>query len=153
MPGVDLWIDSTVPLGAGLSSSAAIECAVAVALNEVWRLGLEPARAGPGRAARRERGGRRARPGSWTSPHRCSAERDHAVFLDCRSLDSELVELGFAAAGLELLVIDTGVKHAHATGGYGERRASCERARSCWGVESLRDLSASTTSSGRAQAG
>ena len=51
---------------------------------------------------------------------------DAAIFLDCRSLEATVVDLGFAAAGLELLVIDTGVKHSHATGGYGERRASCE---------------------------
>ena len=52
---------------------------------------------------------------------------DAAIFLDCRSLEAQVVDLGFADAGLELLVIDTGVKHSHATGGYGERRASCER--------------------------
>ena len=51
---------------------------------------------------------------------------DAAIFLDCRSLEATVVDLGFAAAGLELLVMDTGVKHSHATGGYGERRASCE---------------------------
>jgi galactokinase len=50
------------------------------------------------------------------------------------------VELGFDAAGLELLVIDTTVKHSHATGGYGERRASCELGAQLMGVPSLRDL-------------
>ena len=60
---------------------------------------------------------------------------DSAVFLDCRSLDAEVVDLGFAAAGLELLVIDTGVEHAHATGGYVERRASCEQGAAALGVD------------------
>ncbi|MBU1588468.1 MAG: galactokinase, partial [Actinobacteria bacterium] len=65
---------------------------------------------------------------------------DAAVFLDCRSLESELVELGFAAAGLELLVIDTGVSHDHATGGYAARRASCEKGAALLGVPALRDV-------------
>ena len=139
VPGVDLWVDSTVPLGAGLSSSAAIECAVAVALNEVWRLGLEPrALARVGQLAENEAVG--APTGIMDQSASMLGRLDHAVFLDCRSLDSELVELGFGPAGLELLVIDTTVKHEHATGGYGERRASCELGAKLLGVESLRDL-------------
>ena len=66
------------------------------------------------------------RPGSWTRWPSMLGQTDAAIFLDCRSLEAQIVDLGFAAAGLELLVIDTGVKHSHATGGYGERRASCE---------------------------
>jgi galactokinase len=63
------------------------------------------------------------------------------VFLDCRSLDAEVIALGFAEAGLELLIIDTGVSHDHATGGYADRRASCEKGAKALGVESLRDVS------------
>ena len=71
--GVDLVLDSDVPVGAGLSSSAAIEGAVALALDDVWRLGLDRDRAGP-RSASAPRTRSSARPpGSWTSPHRCSA--------------------------------------------------------------------------------
>jgi galactokinase len=65
---------------------------------------------------------------------------DAAIFLDCRSLDAQVIDLGFAAAGLELVVIDTGVKHSHATGGYGERRAACERGAAALGVPALRDV-------------
>ena len=65
---------------------------------------------------------------------------DAAIFLDCRSLEAAVVDLGFADAGLALLVIDTGVKHAHATGGYGERRAACERGAAIMGVPALRDV-------------
>ena len=65
---------------------------------------------------------------------------DAAIFLDCRSLEATVVDLGFADAGLELVVIDTGVKHSHATGGYGERRAACERGAEIMGVAALRDL-------------
>ena len=67
-------------------------------------------------------------------------QADAGTFLDCRSLQAQIVELGFAPAGLDLLVIDTKVSHAHSTGGYGERRAACERGAEIMGVAALRDL-------------
>jgi galactokinase len=128
-----------VPVGAGLSSSAAIESAVAVALDEVWRLGFDrPELAQVGRLAENEAVG--APTGIMDQSASLLGREDHAVFLDCRSLESELVELGFADAGLELLIIDTGVSHSHATGGYAARRASCEKGAALMGVASLRDL-------------
>ena len=139
VPGVDLFIDSDVPVGAGLSSSAAIECAVALALNDVWRLELDrPTLARVGQRAENVAVG--APTGIMDQSASLLGVADHAVFLDCRSLETELVPLGLTEAGLAILVIDTGVKHSHATGGYGERRASCERGATALGVESLRDL-------------
>jgi len=139
VPGVDLFIDSDVPVGAGLSSSAAIECAVALALNDVWRLELDrPTLARVGQRAENVAVG--APTGIMDQSASLLGVADHAVFLDCRSLETELVPLGLTEAGLAILVIDTGVKHSHATGGYGERRASCERGAKALGVESLRDL-------------
>ena len=139
VPGADLFIESTVPVGAGLSSSAAIECAVAVALNDVWRLGMtRPQLAAVGQLAENKAVG--APTGIMDQSASLLGRADHAVFLDCRSLESELVPLGFAEAGLELLIIDTGVSHSHATGGYASRRASCERGAAALGVTSLRDL-------------
>ncbi|MDX2024960.1 galactokinase [Microcella sp.] len=139
LPGVDLFIDSDVPVGAGLSSSAAIESAVALALNDVWQLGLDRrtlARVGQ----RAENVAVGAPTGIMDQSASLLGEADHAVFLDCRTLESELVPLGLAEAGLAILVIDTGVKHSHATGGYGERRAACERGAAAMGASSLRDL-------------
>ncbi len=139
VPGVDLFIDSDVPVGAGLSSSAAIESAVALALNDVWQLGLDRrtlARVGQ----RAENVAVGAPTGIMDQSASLLGEADHAVFLDCRTLESELVPLGLAEAGLAILVIDTGVKHSHATGGYGERRAACERGAAALGASSLRDL-------------
>jgi galactokinase len=139
VPGVDLFIDSDVPVGAGLSSSAAIESAVALALNDVWQLGLDRrtlARVGQ----RAENVAVGAPTGIMDQSASLLGEADHAVFLDCRTLESELVPLGLAEAGLAILVIDTGVKHSHATGGYGERRAACERGAAAMGASSLRDL-------------
>lgn len=138
VPGVDLLIDSDVPVGAGLSSSAAIESAVALALNDVWQLGLDRrtlARVGQ----RAENVAVGAPTGIMDQSASLLGQADHAVFLDCRTLESELVPLGLAEAGLAILVIDTGVKHSHATGGYGERRAACERGAAALGLSSLRD--------------
>ena len=67
-------------------------------------------------------------------------EADAGVFLDCRSLDADVIPLGFSSDGLSLLVIDTKVEHAHASGGYAARRASCEAGARALGVDSLRDL-------------
>jgi galactokinase len=150
VPGVDLVIDSNVPVGAGLSSSAAIECAVALALDDLWRLGLaRPALARVGQLAENEFVG--APTGIMDQSASLLGEADAAVFLDCRTLASEVVPLGFAAAGLTLLVMDTGVSHSHATGGYGERRASCEAGAAALGVSSLRDLTVDDLPRARAE--
>lgn len=135
--GVDLHIDSDVPVGAGLSSSAAIECAVAVALNEHWALGFDrPTLAKIGQLAENRVVG--APTGIMDQSASLLGEADSGVFLDCRSLDADVIPLGFAEAGLSLLVIDTRVSHSHATGGYAARRASCEAGATALGVESLR---------------
>ncbi|NQX12057.1 galactokinase [Microbacteriaceae bacterium VKM Ac-2855] len=138
--GFDIYIDSDVPVGAGLSSSAALLCAVAVAIDELWNLGLD--------RATLARVGQRAENTAVGAPtgimDECASlfgQRDEAVFLDCRSLDTEVIPLGFEEAGLVLLIIDTKVSHAHATGGYADRRASCEAGAEALGVGSLRDLS------------
>ncbi|WP_341578759.1 galactokinase [Microbacterium schleiferi] len=137
--GLDLAIASSVPVGAGLSSSAAIECAVAVALNELWGTGLgakDLARVG--RTAENEAVG--APTGIMDQTASMLGEADAAVFLDCRTLETEVVPLGLEAADLEVLVIDTLVTHAHSTGGYRERRASCEQGAAAMDVAMLRDL-------------
>lgn len=137
--GVDLAFASDVPVGAGLSSSAAIEGATAVALAETWGLDLDRvALAQVGRRAENEAVG--APTGIMDQMAALLGRADSAIFLDCRSLDATVVDLGFADAGLELVVIDTGVKHSHATGGYGERRAACERGAAALGVPALRDV-------------
>jgi galactokinase len=138
--GVDLAFASDVPVGAGLSSSAAIEGATASALNEVWGLSQDRvALARAGRTAENEAVG--APTGIMDQMASMLGQADAGIFLDCRTLDAQVVDLSFAAAGLALLVMDTGVKHAHSTGGYGERRASCEQGAAVMGVPSLRDVS------------
>jgi galactokinase len=137
--GFDLAVDSDVPVGAGLSSSAAIEMATAVALNDLWAVGAD--RAALARIGRRAENVAVGAPtGIMDQAASVFGETDAAVFLDCRSLEVEQVPLGFAAAGLALLVIDTRVEHAHATGGYRDRREACERAAKELGVPALRDV-------------
>ncbi|MGW9111989.1 galactokinase [Microbacterium sp. NPDC055683] len=138
--GLDIAIASDVPVGAGLSSSAAIEGATASALNDLWRLGLDGLEiAKLGRTAENEAVG--APTGIMDQVSSTLGREDAATFLDCRTLATESVDLGFAREGLALLVIDTQVKHAHSTGGYRERRESCEKGAAELGVPSLRDLS------------
>jgi galactokinase len=141
LTGVDVYLDSEVPVGAGLSSSAAIESAMAVALNDLWRLGFDRRTlAKVGQLAENRAVG--APTGIMDQSASLLGREDAGVFLDCRSLASELIPLGFDAADLEVLVIDTRVSHAHATGGYAARRASCEAGARALGVESLRDVHA-----------
>jgi len=139
VPGLDIFIVSDVPVGAGLSSSHALESAVGLALNDLWQLGLD--RQTIARVAQvTENRVVGAPTGIMDQSASLLGQPDSAVFLDCRGLDYRIIPLGLEAAGLEVLIIDTGVKHQNASGGYAERRASCELGASLLGVESLRDV-------------
>lgn len=138
--GFDISLDSDVPIGAGLSSSAAIECSVAVALNELWGLGLTPMElARAGRLAENSAVG--APTGIMDQAASMLGELDHAVFLDCTTEVAQTVPLHLEENDLALLIVDTRVEHAHATGGYAERRASCEKGAAAMGVTLLSELS------------
>ncbi|PKQ15467.1 MAG: galactokinase [Actinobacteria bacterium HGW-Actinobacteria-8] len=138
-PGIDLLVDSTVPLGAGLSSSAALESAVAAALNDLWDLGLDRMElAKAGQLA--ENGAIGAPTGIMDQVATLFGQEDHAVLLDCASLRTTAVPLRLAASGLSLLVLDSKVEHAHADGGYASRRRACELGAREMGVPFLRDL-------------
>lgn len=137
--GLDIAIASDVPVGAGLSSSAAIEGATATALDELWGTGLDAVTlARVGRTAENDAVG--APTGIMDQMASMLGEPDSAIFLDCRSLTADVVPLGMADAGLAVLVMDTRVTHAHSTGGYRERRAACERGAAILGVPALRDV-------------
>ena len=138
--GFDAFFDSDVPVGAGLSSSAAIECSIALALNELWGAGLDrKTLASAGQLAENVIVG--APTGIMDQSASMFGKTDHAIFLDCKTLEVEPVELGFDKESLELLIIDTRVAHRLVDGGYAERRAACERGASLMGATSLRELS------------
>jgi galactokinase len=149
-PGFDVHFASEVPVGAGLSSSAALESSLAVALNEVWGLGFDRARlVEAAHLAENDFVG--APTGILDQSAALLSVAGAALFLDCRDGSSAPVDLGLDATGLAVLVIDTRVKHEHVSGGYAARRAACERAARVLGVRALRDVTAAQLLAARAR--
>jgi galactokinase len=147
VPGFELLLDSTVPVGAGLSSSHAVEVATIVALNDLLGLELDrPAMARLTQRAENEFVG--APTGIMDQSASLRGRAGAALFLDCRTQEAELVPLPVARHGLAVLVVDTKVAHSHADGGYAARRASCERGAAALGAASLRDVPDGTDLSG-----
>ncbi|WP_092927145.1 galactokinase [Actinopolyspora alba] len=147
LPGADLVISGEVPTGAGLSSSAALECATALALLDAAGRALD----GPNapdvmdvahwtRRAENEFVGAPTGLLDQTASLRC--ERAHALFFDVRSGDTEQIPFDAAGSGLEVLVVDTRANHSHSESGYGDRRKGCEQAAELLGLSALRDVSA-----------
>ena len=149
LPGFDAALWSCVPLGGGLSSSAALECATAVALDEVGSLGLAGTIEAPNdegrkvlvdaaRAAENQVAGANTGGLDQTASLRC--REGQALALDCRDMSTRQVPFDLSAVGLELLVIDTRAKHSLADGQYGSRRADCEESARILGVGQLVDV-------------
>jgi galactokinase len=139
LPGLDIVVDSDVPVGAGLSSSAALVCAVATAIDDLLDLGL------PGdellavtRSIENDFVGAPTGGMDQLAALRCTV--DHALFCDMRSLEVEQVPFALEPAGLAMLVVDTRAQHQHADGEYRRRREGCERAARLLGVTALRDV-------------
>lgn len=138
--GLNIAIDGQVALGAGLSSSAALECSVAIGLNELFDTNYSLSELA--RLAQRAENGFVGVPcGIMDQSVSLMAKSGNALLLDCRDLSTEFIPLDLAAANLELLIIDTQVHHALVDGGYAERRASCESAAKALGIKALRDCS------------
>jgi galactokinase len=144
--GLDLAVDSAVPSGAGLSSSAALECAVGAAISDLEGLDLLSTTDGRARLATAcvtaENTIAQAPTGGMDQSAAMLATSGHALLLDCRDHHTEQVPCDLADHGLALLVIDTRARHELVDGQYAERRASCERAARELGVTSLRELPA-----------
>lgn len=146
--GAELLIAGNVPAGAGLSSSHALQCATALALLGLAGIELDQ----PGAPSRSE-------VAAWVQRSEndfvgvptglldqtaslCCVE-SCVLFLDVRTGELEQVPFEAAAAGLDVLVIDTRARHSHGDSGYRERRAGCERAAGLLGVPALRDIPSS----------
>ncbi|MGY4683487.1 galactokinase [Micromonospora aurantiaca (nom. illeg.)] len=139
VPGARLAVASDVPVGSGLSSSAAIESAVLAALVDLGGLDL-PAGRWPRLAQRAENDYVGAPTGIMDQSAVIRGRAGHALFLDCRTEEVEQIPFDLDGAGLAVLVIDSRAPHRHADGEYAARRKSCEQAAATLGVTALRDV-------------
>ncbi len=152
--GIDLAVDSSVPVGAGLSSSAALTCSVALAVNELHdspfaRDELVQV------CIQAENDGVGAPTGGMDQTIALFAQPSTALLLDCRDGSTEPIPFELHGAGYELIVIDTRVKHSLADGQYGMRRSQCVAAAAalasaaCERLQQARPRQCETRSSGR----
>jgi galactokinase len=142
LPGMDVVVDSRVPLGAGLSSSAAIECAVAIGAAEIAGATLDDdLRSALVRACMRAESEVAGAPtGGMDQTIALFGRADCALLLDCRDWSTSQIGWDPASADLTLLVVDTRASHSLSDGGYESRRRDCETAARTLGVELLRDV-------------
>jgi len=142
--GLDLTVSSSVPLGAGLSSSAALECAVGAAASDLFGLDLLATDTGRARLAqaciRAENEIAGAATGGMDQSASLLCREGHALLLDCRSGATRQVPFDLAAHDLALLVTDSRAAHALNDGQYESRRRASEEAATRLGLPSLRDL-------------
>lgn len=149
LPGLNVAIDSCVPFGAGLSSSAALECAIAVAIDELAECGLAGSNNQPaihGRdvlvrcCIRAENDIAGASTGGLDQSASLLCQEGHALFVDFLHGDNQAIPFDLSASGKTLLVIDTKAPHSLNDGQYASRRASCEEAAKILGVNFLAEI-------------
>lgn len=137
--GISFGIASDVPVGSGLSSSAALEMAIGLALRGLWGTDHNE-RDIAALGTRAENEVVNAPTGTMDQIASMMGQRNMAVFLDCATEETRMVPLALDEFGVELAVVDTGQRHDHSSGGYRERREACERAAQKLGVSLLGDL-------------
>ena len=137
--GLDIEIDGSVPHGAGVSSSAALECATAIALDKLSNLGHSPLElAKICRRAENEYVGMPC--GLMDQAASMLSQENHILAFDCLTFETQQLPFNLGEDNLEILLIDSQVKHQLVDGGYASRFAACESARSTLGLDSLRHL-------------
>jgi galactokinase len=138
-PGLDIEIDGKVAQGAGLSSSAALECATATALNELFALNISPLDlAKIAQKAENEYVGMPC--GLMDQAASILSKKNMLLHFDCLSLEATHLPFDLESEGLSILLIDSQVKHELVDGGYANRFKACESARTTLGLDSLRHL-------------
>lgn len=134
--GAELTASSTIPIGAGLSSSAALEAATALFFQKLYPYALDHLEIAKAcQAAEHTYAGVKC--GLLDQISVLMAKKDHTTFIDCRSLEVRHLPLGAEA---RFVIVNSGVKHALVAGEYNERRASCEEAAQLMGKKALRDV-------------
>lgn len=137
VPPLNLFVTSSVPIGSGLSSSAALEVATLRGLRSLLRLDLDDVQiAQLGQQAEIQYAGVSC--GILDQMASSLADTEHMLFLDTRTLDRQILPF---PSGAEIVVIDSGVARSLASSGYNQRRAECEAAARQLGVKALRDVS------------
>jgi galactokinase len=137
--GLSVAIDADLAPGSGLSSSAALECAVALAMFDLHDIDLP--RTELAKLARRAENDFVGAPtGIMDQMAVLLSQAGHAILLDCRTATATPVPFDPAAAGLVLMVINTRARHELTDGGYASRRQACEEAARTLGVKALRDI-------------
>jgi galactokinase len=136
VPNLDIHVHSDVPMGVGLSSSAALEVATLRALRELLALDIDDVRIAR-MAQRAEIDFAQVNCGIMDQMASSLADESHMLFLDTRTLERKLVPLPPDA---EILVIDSGLSRSLAASAYNTRRAECEAAARALGVPALRDV-------------
>ena len=137
--GFDVAIDSAVPVGSGLSSSAALMCAVGLGVNELFDFGYSR-RDVARRTQRTENDYVGAPTGGMDQIASLLGQEDHAILFDVRADTTRQVHFDPGSAGLAVLVVDSMIRHGHAGGEYRERRADCEESARRLGVPTLREV-------------
>ncbi|MBN8672831.1 MAG: galactokinase [Chitinophagales bacterium] len=141
LSGFNLMFDGDIPIGAGMSSSAAVECATSFALNELFGLGIPKIEmVKMAQLAEHEFAGVKC--GIMDQFASMFGKAGHVIRLDCRSLEYGYVP--FDMKGIKIVLLDTNVKHSLASSAYNERRTQCEAGvakiqQHIPGVKSLRD--------------
>ena len=121
--GFNIVVDGDVPVGAGMSSSAAVECATAFALNELFDFGISKFdMVKIAQKAEHEFVGLQC--GIMDMFASMFGKKDHVIRLDCRSLEYDYVPLHFD--GIKIVLLDTNIKHSLASSEYNTRRQQCE---------------------------
>jgi len=141
VPFARLAVASDVPIGAGLSSSAALECSVLAALVDLGGVSHRvPVATWPALAQRAENAYVGVPCGIMDQSAAALCRRGHALFLDCRSQAVEQVPFELESAGLAMLIVDTHASHRHTKNDYAARRSTCEAAALALGIPSLREV-------------
>ena len=136
IPPLNVYVNSSVPIGSGLSSSAALEVALLRGLRSLLSLDLDDIRVAQlAQQAEIEYAGMQC--GIMDQMASSLADTQHLLFLDTRSLDRKLLPF---PTGAEVLVIDSGIPRTLIGSGYNQRRAECEEAAKRLGVKALRDI-------------